>query len=279
MMHLSQSSRSACIVMAVSLLAVLGIAADGSSEQLPSELLSQHGIQPTAEGALAYLQRLKPDERVQARVAELIEQLGSETYLLREQATRELTVLGEAAESQLQKAAKSNDLEQAIRARRLLSLVQSHRNSNLRDSLLTAALQVLKRQKSARTPTVLLDIFPLLESRYLHDAASEALWANVQADDENQIRAVLKRPHLATRLAAIVALELAIGEKSVDDLQGLLDDENDSIRLAASRALMNQLPRECLQSLTGLLASEVLVGTGPGLSLSATAGSLSRVET
>lgn len=241
---------------ALSLLLVCGVPADETTGQSSRELLSRHGIQPTAAGTLAYLQRLKPDEGLQARVAILIKQLGSEVFVVRKRASSELTEIGEAAESQLEQAVQSNDLERSIRARQLLSTVRSLQNKDLNESLLTAALGLLKREKSTQTPTVILDIFPRLENRPLWYAASEALWANVQTANEHEIRGKLKATHLPTRVAAIVALELAAGEESVDDLQEFLSHENDAIRLAASRALMNRLPRDCLGTLVGLLAAE-----------------------
>lgn len=253
--------RSTCIGLAISVLvAVHGPAklnsAETNVERLSRDLLSRHRIEPTAEGTLAYLQRLKPDRKARARVAELIEQLGSEVFVVREHASSELTELGAIAIPLLKAASHSHDLERAIRARQLLAAVQSQQNIDLRESLFAAAFHVLQREKSPQTPTVLLDIFPLLENHRLWYAASEALWANVQSAHEDTIRAKLKEPHLATRLAAIVALELAIGENSVMELRGFLDDDLDAVRLAACRALLNQLPRQCLHTLVGLLDSE-----------------------
>jgi hypothetical protein len=169
-----------------------------------------------------------------------------------------LKTIGEVAESQLEEALQSGDLERLFRVRQLLDRIQSHRDSHLRERLLEAALQVLQHNPSPRATAVLLDIFPLLGSRHLYAAASETCWANVRGDDEDRIRAALTTSHLPTQLAAIVALELAVGARSVPDLEGLLDDPQAAIRLAASRALLNHLPRQCLRSLIGLLAEEDL---------------------
>lgn len=56
-------------------------------------------------------------------VAELVEQLGSSDYPAREEATRRLIEVGEAAMSALQAATADSDLELARRARRILAVV------------------------------------------------------------------------------------------------------------------------------------------------------------
>lgn len=67
----------------------------------------------------------KRGDPVQARVRELIRELGAEEYATREAADRELRKIGRPAVPELKKALESEDLEIRERARRILGEVQS----------------------------------------------------------------------------------------------------------------------------------------------------------
>ena len=221
-----------------------------------SALLQSHKIEPTAEGALSYLDRLTPDEQTLKRAEQLIHDLGSENFLRRKDATRKLLEIGDAVEAKVKQAAQSENLEQAVRARRILLAFQAARDSGLRSDLILAALRILKSQRSTLTPRVVLNLLPILTERHLIDAAKEALWANVQAQHTDLVRSNLKHPQLTRRTAAIVALELAVGADAVSELEASLLSPQPEVRLAVARALLDRLPRQCLTSLGEIVKSE-----------------------
>src|SRR5262249_3603795 len=66
----------------------------------------------------------KKTEATPARIAALIEQLGSEEYIERERASIKLGDIGAPALKQLRKALSSDDAEVRERARRLVTLIQ-----------------------------------------------------------------------------------------------------------------------------------------------------------
>jgi hypothetical protein len=61
----------------------------------------------------------------QAKIEQLIQQLGSNNFRQRESASRELDALGEAALPELRKAAKNNDMEVATRAKALCEKIEA----------------------------------------------------------------------------------------------------------------------------------------------------------
>ena len=242
------------------LLLCWGTDVEGQAREAPlrweTDLLRSHNIEPTADGALTFLARLTPNKQTLQLAQQLIADLGCEDFQRRRNATRKLLEIGDSVESQVKQAADSQNLEQSVRARRILAAYQATRDSGLRGDLILSALRILKQKESKRTPKVVFSLLAVLSERHLIDAAKEALWASIDAQHAELIRSNLRDVHPARRTTAIVALELAVGADSVTELEAFLKSDHPQVRLATARALLNRRPRQCLISLGRLVSLE-----------------------
>ncbi len=144
-------------------------------------------------------QTLTPEGR--AKVAHLIARLGSEEFVHREDASKELFALGRVALPQLRDAAKSKDSELSSRAHRLIDRIEREPSYRLP----AAAIRLLAVRKPAGSVEALL--------AYLPFADSEALTAEVQKS-----LIVLARPNDA--LDPILVRALASGEANLRAVAG-----------------------------------------------------------
>ena len=174
--------------------------------------------------------------------------MGDESYTIRESATQQLTALGTAAESQLRAATQSDDLEVVLRARQLLAECrQGHA-----EDVLMAALEWLRQSPSPQATPLLLNLLPMVPEAF-QQADRDALWACVGPDDAVRLRQALGDERPIVRLAAIPALEIALGPAAVSDLAPLLRDKEEATRLAAARALLDRSPQPSIAALVELL--------------------------
>ncbi len=220
------------------------------------QLLQKNGIATDTDSIVAYLRRLQPDAKVWNEVAALVEQLSSTDFSQREAATRRLPTFGPVARHLLTKAAKSDDAEVVWRAEKILGELDSGRPMELRNSLVMAALQVLRSRGEARATPVLFDILATLDDPAMCDVASEAIWASV-----DQTHAMLPMKRLASEnervgAASIVALEIAAGEEAVPYVSPYLKSESPLLRLAAARALADRQATESIAVLVDLTGNE-----------------------
>lgn len=226
-----------------------GLAAVPQSEShSPAAALRRYKIEPTTAGVLDLLRQWQPSTERRAQIARLIGQLGSDSYPIREAASRRLATLGVAAEAALREATQSDDLEVVFRAHRLLADCQQGQA----EDLLMAALQWLRQSPSEQATPLLLDLLPVVPDAFYH-AACEALWACVGPGDAKRLRQAIADKRAAVRAAAIPALELAAGAATVNELEHFLRDKEESTRLAAVRALLDRLPQPSIAVLLELL--------------------------
>src|SRR4051794_20385193 len=87
----------------------LGLLAGAGSD--PADVLKAGGVAPTPAGVEAYLRGWIVDDRLKARIAALIEQLGNEDFDVRENAGAELARIGPAAVEPLRSATSRRDPE------------------------------------------------------------------------------------------------------------------------------------------------------------------------
>src|SRR5262245_51218218 len=67
----------------------------------------------------------KVDEKLQEKIKELVAQLGHDDFSVREEATKKLAEIGRPAVPAVREAAKSNDAEVRMRARRILDKIET----------------------------------------------------------------------------------------------------------------------------------------------------------
>ncbi len=227
---------------------------EGSAAEVdPAAVLKAAGVAVTPAGVEAYLRDWIVDDRLRDRLQTLITQLGSEDFEKREQASAELGRIGRHAIEPLRKVIDSDDAEVRMRARELLTKVDSGESRSRREALLLAALQWQEQQKPAGATPLLLDVLPHLPGGVHREAATLALWASARPADAARLRQAVREGSAVLRAAALPALELAEGERAVDLIQGYRKDADPAIRLGAARALLVRQPRAALTTLIGLL--------------------------
>jgi hypothetical protein len=213
-------------------------------------VLRRFHVDATTAGVVDLLRQWQPSPANRMRISRLVRQLGSESYAVREAASRQLVTAGPVAEAALRDAEQnSDDLEVVVRARRVLV---SFRQGP--QEMLMAALRWLRLSPSPKAAPLILDLLPYLSDAF-EQPACEALWACTGPGDAKRLRQAVADPRRAVRSAAIPALEIAAGASAVAELEHFLSDPDESLRLAAARALLDRLPRPAIAALIGLLDS------------------------
>ncbi|MDG2223683.1 MAG: hypothetical protein P8L85_20045 [Rubripirellula sp.] len=218
--------------------------------------LAKVGVSPDQQGAIDYLNRLRPTDESKRSIAHLIVKLGHSDFVTREKARKSLHDFGIQAEVQLRVALDSRDLEVAMQANNLLQTLTELQDSGLHDARLSAALRFLLRERHPDSVRTLLKIIPLLQRQNQMDQACAALWFAVESHDADRIAQCLFHEHQFVRMAAIPALEIVHGDPAVVKIRPFLSDPSESIRLAAVRALIDREPRLCAAKLVELLGSD-----------------------
>lgn len=219
------------------------------------EVLQRYRLEPTPKAILEFIDDLRGGSEIQVRIAKAIDDLGSDEFVTREKASRVLTRLSIAAERQLRAAAKSPVLEVAYRAKLILNHLDSWRTSDKQNAVLLAGLIVLREKRPKNAVPALLDLIRYLDDEFLRSAAYETIWALVSAEDEEVLRGYAKTGTPTIKAAALVGLEIVIGERAVSVVQPFLTDSVENVRLGAARALLNHRPRECVDVLADLLTA------------------------
>jgi len=263
------------VLFAGSLVPAWAVAAEEAppaGESHYAQILREKRIEPTTAGLLKYFRALHPNEAQRQRVAQLIRDLGStESFAKREEAMAQLVVLPQPPREALTAAAAGRDPEVRWRAKQILqtATVES-------DRVLYAALRVASEKKGAESAglaTEVIRAIPLCDKSHLLYAAGEALRTCARADEADVLRTALKSEAVEVRVAAAGAIGQALGSKAVADLDELLADPQDKVKLAAARGLANLGDRGSLAALLRLLSSDDLnVRVGAALTLQALTG-------
>ncbi len=229
-----------------------GNAAAAEADSYYEKILAEKNIEATADGLNEYFHNLHPSDEQRERAARLIEQLGTtDSFAAREDAMAKLIVMPTLPTEALVKASEGKDPEVRWRAQHVLAVGKPES-----ERVFYAALKTVTDKKLAGTTVELLRALPLCDKSHLKYAAGEALAAAARADDAPVLRRALNSRILDTRVAAIAALGAALRDKAADDLQPLLDDSDDRVKLAAARAVANYGGRDSLPALVKLLSSD-----------------------
>jgi HEAT repeat protein len=252
----------ACIACLTCLLPHAAVA-DETADSL--RLLKEYGIASDTPSVLSFLTTLQPSEKLTKQISQLVGQLADPDFKVRELASKELASIGEGVRSQLQAAAKSSDPETNWRAGKLLQQLDTQEQSQRRETLVLAALKVLKSRRDPAAAEVILATIPLLTEDTTYHVACEALWASVRPSQVQLLLPLLDSAQLRQRAAAIVALEVAaadgeaadgeaaVAKQIVEKLRPLLNDKSHLIRLAAARALLDREPVPAVTTLLELV--------------------------
>jgi len=231
---------------------LLHLANERTASRMP--VLNEHGMGTDTADLLKFLRTRIPSEERQRLIRHLIEQLGHDHLIAREDASRQLGDLGAAAREEILEAVQSGDAEVSWRARSLLRRIDSQANRLKEETL--AALSTLKLQPSPNAVQTLLDFMNSISDQQLEEAASKALWASVTREHVGELRAAMRHEKEAVRRAGIVGLEAALGKDAVEELMPMLSRGRPAERLAAARALVDHRPAAAVEALVQLLDEE-----------------------
>src|SRR5262249_40278812 len=109
------------------------------------KLLAEHKLPTDGPGLLEYFKKRGSDELSDAKLKQLVEQLGADDFFEREQASKALILAGSRARAALSAALKHSDLEVRHRAGRCLEAID--KNGTASSDVVRAAIRVLALRK------------------------------------------------------------------------------------------------------------------------------------
>ena len=247
-----RSYASGLIALPVVVMAVLLARADEPAPE-PSDdvkLLREAGVGTDPAGLLAFWRSHTPSADEHARLLARVGDLGSELFLERERASRELTRAGRLALPLLRPALDSPDLEVARRAARCIEAI----DQSPAVTLVTAAARVTAACRPPGAAAALLAALPFIHDESAEEAVTGALVAvGLRAGvPEPAVLAAVSDQEPLRRAAA--ALVLGQGGPELRSLATrLLADADSGVRFRAANGLLQTGDTAAVPVLIGLL--------------------------
>jgi hypothetical protein len=221
-------------------LALLGVCLSGPADVQPSDekILKENGVPTEGPALLEFLRKRFTQVVTDERLKELIEQLGDESFARREEASRQLILLGQRARKLLQAALQHTDLE--VRSRAQTCLREIEKAGGLSVQVHAAAVRVLARQRPTGTARVLFGLLPAIADDALGGEVREALADLAMKDGkpESVLLEGLSDRLALKRAAAAVALCRAKARDQLPAIRKLLDDPDTKVRVSVAQALL-----------------------------------------
>ncbi len=226
-------------------------ASDGSSGD--EQLLRTAGIATDDRSLLDFFRTQTADESVSQRARTLLAQLGSDSFAIREQASKDVAALGPAILPLLRQTIhQTPDLEVRRRARDCVEKIETRCPA----ALAAAAARLLALRKPPGTAETLLAFLPGPYEERVHDEIQTALIAVARLDGERNaffIRSLTSTTP-ARRTAAAVALCRCGAVNLWPAIRKLLQDREASVRGEVARELASAGDRQAVPVLIDLLA-------------------------
>ncbi len=251
-------------VALIPLMVLMGICGSLAGSQADTDadedVLRRVGLSADGPSLLMLFRKRTPDADSQARIQSLIEQLGSDSFSEREEASEELAGYGVAAVGLLRAATQKADLEIRRRARDALAIIEKN---DLSSDVLIAALRVLGHRKPARIAEVLLDYAPHSADAEITEELCQALASAAILDRRDASPTRDADPRLVQALndkspikRAIAASALCIGgcRKQLPAVRRLLREPNPQVRRRVALALLEARDKAAVPALIALLA-------------------------
>jgi hypothetical protein len=213
------------------------------------KLLQGAGIAANEPALLELFKKQTVTEGRARAIGALIEQLGDDTFLVREKATRELMAMGPVARTALLQATRSKDAEVAARARRCLK----HIENGSQGELLACAARVLSARKSAKAVDVLLAFLPNAPAFGVEEDVIGAVRALAVSKGKAHPALVAALTDKEPLRRAVAAEALAGLPEYSEAVRKVLKDTEPSVRLRVSLALVCSGDRKVVPVLLDLL--------------------------
>ncbi len=213
----------------------------------------RRGVELTGKAVFAYLRQMHPTEDQNRKARRLIEQLGSEQWKQREDATEALMSMPYFPAELLNKAAENEDLETAARASEILRARRGEVSG-----VLQSLIRTIGKHKWKGSVDVLIESVALCPDDITRQLLSQELMKVAQARHADRLRKAVKDALPATKRILLPGLAVSLGAEGVKELYPLLKSKDPELKLAAAMAIANVGDRGCLGPLVELLDSESL---------------------
>jgi HEAT repeat protein len=197
--------------------------------------LKAAGIPTDGPKLAAYIKERTVTVADEARIKALVRRLGDDEFKVREEASRQLVMLGSRARPFLQAAVKDHDPEIARRAQDCLERIAKGTTA----SAMSAAVRLLARRKPPNAAAVLLDYLPSTEEEGVAETIHQVLPLLAVRDGKAEPALVeaLTAPSASKRAAAAAALCQAHLSDVMPRVRKLLSDRDAHVRLRVGLAL------------------------------------------
>lgn len=252
-------------------LPVVNSAAD-SAAAADLSMLKASGIPTDGPGLATYFKRRTATLSDQARIKELVRRLGDDEFKAREEASRQLVMLGPRARPFLQVALKDSDPEIARRAQDCLERIAR----GVTGASLCAAVRVLARRsleergnEKVGAAAVLLDYLPSAEEERIAETIYQVLPSLAVRDGKTEPALVtaLTDKSAVKRAAAAAALCQARAPDVMPSVRKLLHDRDAHVRLRVGLALASKGEKDAVPILIRLLDELPWTDTDPIMNL------------
>ena len=214
----------------------------------PAATLKRYQIEPSTAGVLEVLRQRQPSAEGRERIAQLVGDLGNESYEIREAASQHLAALGTMAEPALREATQSDDMEVVFRARRLLA----NCGRGQAEDVLAAALEWLRQSPTPQATPLLLDLLPVVPDAF-HQTVCETLWACVGPGDARRLRQAIDDQRRGRSSGGDSRPGTGRRGRGRERPGPLLRDKEEATRLVAAQALLDRSPQPSIAALLELL--------------------------
>jgi HEAT repeat protein len=229
-----------------------------NADQLREDELAVRSASIGTDGAslIAFLRSRMRNDADPKRIASLIEKLGSDDFVERDQATDDLVAVGVQASDQLKKATKSDDVEVVRRAEDCLGRIEKVAGS----AVTCSVARLLASKKPAGAAKALLAFAPLSDDDGVLDEVRAAVTtlAFVGGKPDPDVLAALKveKKDARTALRRAIAAEALVRSgdaKQRKDMRQFLKDEDKQVRLRVGLALVDVKDKTAIPALINLM--------------------------
>lgn len=265
--------RKIALLLATALAGMAAGAEDPNGDVAAS--LRQLNVQPSAESMAAFLRAVRPQGERGRQFAALIQQLGAESYRVREQASEAILASKVWYPEMLRAAAGGGDAEVRARSEQVLEKMGSLGAMEWEDAA-RLVLGAIAREKLPGLAEAVLELLGTSEA--LAPQAIAALRATARVGDLPLLHKLTRSEKLYLRVAAVRVLDAlldkrmgvelvdpATGEQARDGAFGmeilkqfwdLVGDAAPAVRVEAAVACLNRGHRPALGALVELMKSE-----------------------
>ena len=217
------------------------------------QALKKAGIATDDAGLLEYFRRRTPTAQQQAQLKQRAHQLGSNTYIVRAQATDDLIRAGRMALPMLRETAQNADAETARRAAYCIQVIEQ----NTRLALSVPASRLLAERKPAGALEALVAYLPFTDEAWVDEEIRQSVKVLGLVDGKAApaLETALDDPEAKRRAAAAWIVAQSHDADQRRKAEARLKDVSAEVRLLAASALLTSREAIAVPTLIELLSS------------------------